>query len=355
MSRTLALSVARLYVGILLATLVGVTLVFLAVDFGDQQRSLAELPGPVVFELYAYRALIALRQLAPAAMLLAAGATVSVVRLRGEWLALQALGVSPLQAFWPIFALGSALAAALVLFDDAVVTRAVAQSYAIRPAAWQALGPQQDQQPRWFRFGDAVLEVRGESDGARLTDVTVYELDETFALRRRVDAASLAWTADGRWSAQGVTTHGGAPGELRLPAEASEALHVTGQRAEALRFHELAEQRRVRRALGLPTRNHELTHHLRIAYPFTGVAAAALAVLLALRPNRRGQLTLVLVDGVSISFLLVLLLAIGRTLVLNGRANAAVAAWAPPVGLLAVVAAAWALGIAARARAARSS
>ncbi len=356
MSRTLGLAVARLYVGLLLATLAGVTLVFLAVDFGDQQRSLSDLPGAVLLELYVYRGLIAFRQLAPAAMLLAAGATASVLRLRGEWLALQALGVSPLQAFWPIFVLGGLLALGLVAFDDAVVTRAVAKSQAIRPAAWQALGPQQDQQPRWFRFGDTVLEVRGESDGAQLSDVTVYELTPSFALWRRIDVTRLGRTSERTWRAEGVVSHSGGQAEvlagepLRLPPEAIEALNVTGQRAEALTFEQLAEQRRVRRALGLPTRNVEFAHHLRIAYPFTGVAAAALAVALALRSNRRGQLTLVLVDGVSISFLLVLLLAVGRTLVLNGRASAAFAAWTPPVGLLAAVIVSWGLGAHARRR-----
>lgn len=359
MSLTHAGSVARLYLGLLAATLAGVTLVFLAVDFGDQQRSLADLPTAVVAELYGHRALIALRQLAPAAMLLAAGAAVSVVRLRGEWLALQALGVSPWQAFWPIFALGGLLAAGLVAFDDRVVTRAVSESQRIRPAAWQALGPAGDAQPRWFRFDDAILEVRGEADARGFVDVTVYELERPFALRRRLDAKTLRLGEDGAWRAEGLVVHPGATTQaelatapITLPARAREALRVTGQRAEALTLAQLSEQQHVRRALGLPTRSHELTTHLRFAYPFTGVAAAALAVALALRPSRRGQLTLVLVDGVAISFLLVLLLAVGRTLVLNGRAAPAVAAWAPPVGLLLVVAALWAQGALGRRRSA---
>jgi len=74
----------------------GVLTVFLVADFVDRAKSYT---GPNwirdVLVLYGYKTVVAGHQLAPAALLLGAGALVAVLRSKGELTAIQALGFSP--------------------------------------------------------------------------------------------------------------------------------------------------------------------------------------------------------------------------------------------------------------------
>ena len=85
MRKTLFFYVVRTYVRSAVGILAAVLTVFLVVDFVDRARAYTG-EGWVwdVLRLYAYKALVAAQQLGPAALLLAAGATVSALRKRGR-------------------------------------------------------------------------------------------------------------------------------------------------------------------------------------------------------------------------------------------------------------------------------
>ena len=108
-----------------------------------------------------------------------------------------------------------------------------------------------------------------------------------------------------------------------------------------MRVRDILDQQQIRAKLGLPTQRFWLALHNRFAYPMTGVGAAMLAVALALRPNRRGHLTLAIVEGLLVAVVLFAFMLVGKMLVLGERVPALVAAWAPMLGLLGASAMLW--------------
>ena len=100
----------------------GVLTVFLVADFVDRAKS---YNGPNwirdVLVLYGYKAVVAGHQLAPAALLLGAGAMVAVLRSKGELTAIQALGFSRWTLYGPVLVVSCVVAAGLVVLDESVV------------------------------------------------------------------------------------------------------------------------------------------------------------------------------------------------------------------------------------------
>jgi lipopolysaccharide export system permease protein len=119
------------------------------------------------------------------------------------------------------------------------------------------------------------------------------------------------------------------------------ALRSRPGRPEQRRMHELRQQIRARRAVGLPIEAFSLAMHNRFAYPFAGVPAAILAVGLALRAGRKGHLTTAVVEGLLVAAGLWGIMVVSKALVLGGRVPAGPAAWAPVIGLGACAAAVW--------------
>jgi lipopolysaccharide export system permease protein len=84
-----------------------------------------------------------------------------------------------------------------------------------------------------------------------------------------------------------------------------------------------------------------LALHNRFAYPLTGFAAALLAVGIALRPGRKGHLTVALVEGLTVAVLLWGMMVVGKALTVAGHVPASAAAWAPFTVLVAAALVIW--------------
>ncbi len=354
MSRTLFRLVARLYLGVFLLCLLGVTLVYLVADFGDRLSVFLNHPASLVAEFYWFKGLMTVHQLSPAAMLLAAGTTISVLRRRSEWTAIQALGGSRWTVVTPIVGSALAVAAALVVFDELVVTKAgerVDFLMVNRFGRWGDYGffyfPKQ-----WFRVGSDIVHVRGEAHDGRLEDVTLYRLRDGFQLASRIDARALESRGGDAWVlADAVERRFEAGGQspvtrfpefaFTMPGSDPQTFRIRQGRPEQMRLRELEEQQVIRARVGLPVERFWLAMHNRFAYPLTGVAAAVLAMTLALRPSRRGHLTLALIEGLLVSLALFAFMLAGKALVLGEHVSPAVAAWSPIAGLVVLGAGLW--------------
>jgi lipopolysaccharide export system permease protein len=347
-SPTLFRLIARMYLGVFALALVGVVLIYLVADFGDRLNVFLNHPVAHVAELYWYKALMTLHQLAPAAMLLAAGATVSVLRKRAEWTAMQALGASRWTVVTPVLATALVVASGLVVFDELVVTRAGEKVDGLmvnRFGRWGDYGffyfPKQ-----WFRVGDHIVHVRGVTeDSGRLRDVTLYRLREGFQLDARIDADALesrggeAWVLfdarERRFEPDGsssLTLSAEVP--FTMPGSDPQTFRIRQGRPEQMPLADLRTQQVLRARVGLPVERFSLAMHNRFAYPLLGVAAALLAMSLALRPSRRGHLTLALIEGLLVSLALFTFMLMAKALVLGERISPATAAWTPIVGLV---------------------
>jgi len=343
---TLFLYVLRAYVKSVVGILAAVLAVFLVVDFVDRARAYTG-EGWVwdVLRLYGNKALVATQQLGPAALLLAAGATVSTLRKRGEVTALRALTFGPAALYVPMGLCAVAACLGLIAFDETLVVRASRRVDEISTQRFNRWGdwrlyytPKQ-----WFRRGENVFFLRAGSAEDGFRDVAILTITPSFQLSRRVDAEAMYPLAGTRWRLTGVVERSFLPDgstqvrtldeveyELGVPAS---SFHIRPGRPEQMRASELREQIVARAEVGLASRQYELALHNRFAYPMAGFPAALLAVGLALRPNRRGHLTAAIVEGLLIAVTMWGLMVVCRTLVMTERLSPMVAAWLPAVVL----------------------
>ncbi|MDY7224869.1 LptF/LptG family permease [Hyalangium rubrum] len=354
MRATLFFYVMRTYVRFAVGIFAAVLTVFLVVDFVDRARMYTG-EGWVwdVMRLYANKALVASQQLGPAALLLAAGATVSTLRKRGEVTALRALTFGPASLYLPIGLCALLACAGLIAFDETVVVKASRRVDEISTQRFNRWGdwrlyytPKQ-----WFRRGEHVFFLRAGSAEQGFQDVAILTLTPDFKLSRRLDAEAM-YPLDGtRWRLTGVVERSFSPegrtsvktleeGEYDLGVP-SRSFRIRPGRPEQLQVAELREQVAARTEVGLASRQYELALQNRFAYPMAGFPAALLAIGLALRQNRRGHLTAAIVEGLLIAVAMWGLMVVSRTLVMTERMAPALAAWLPSVVLIVAALALW--------------
>ncbi len=333
----------------------GVLTVFLVADFVDRAKSYT---GPNwirdVLVLYGYKALVAGHQLAPAALLLGAGALVAVLRSKGELTAIQALGFSRWTLYGPVLLVSCTVAVGLVFLDESVVGRASRRVDEITTLRFHRWGDWRSffGRKQWFRQGDRILHLQDGSGDEGFRGVTVLTLDSSFALTERMEADTMTHVEGTRWRLTGVAVRsfGGRAGStirslpdgvFDLGVERSD-LSIRPGRPEQMSSRILEEQIRARRRVGLPDRLFSLALHNRLAVPLMAVPAALLALALALRTGRQG-ITAVLMQGLLVTLALWGLMVVARGLVVGGRLAPEVAAWTPVVvlGVTAVALARW--------------
>lgn len=340
------------------AALLGVTAVYLVIDYVDRAKSY-EGAGwlAAVAELYGLKLVLVVYQLAPAALALGAAISLSALRRTGEVTALRALGRGPLVFAAPIATVAAIVGITLFSLEDPVIVPAnyrAEEITALRFHRWGDWGAYHHAK-RWFRGQDGRrLYQLGRPEGAGFADVHVYELSPEFKLRRRIDAATLLPMGDGRWRYADVVVHEfPARGEAReerhaerleRPPDDLDLFRVKTGRPSQLRRWELPGQIALREQLGLPSREWVLTLHERRAYQLTCVPAALIGAALSLRPRRRGHLTAAIAEGVGVTVGLHAVSALAHTLTLAGHLPPIVGGWLPlaVASLAAAVALRWA-------------
>jgi lipopolysaccharide export system permease protein len=338
----------------ILGALVGVVSIYLAVDYVDNSNAYVSVPGwvPLVLELYANMAVVVVRQLAPAAMLLGAGIAVSGFRQTREYTAMRAAGLGPWRLAGPVVATVLAFGAVLVVVHDGVGVRSAERVQELRAFTFDKGGDRRSLEAarapkRWFRGHDGrrVYHLRGVLPGGGFQQVTVLELTADFRLARRIDAVRMR--PDGAdWILDDVVDRTFLPdGSLQVVQGASrrysfdeppDAFRVVPGNPAQMRWRALVEQISVRDRLGLPVAEFELERDNRLAYPLAGVPGALLAIALALRANRKGHISAALVESVGVSLVFWGAQGITSALGLSGRVPPAVAAWLPDVVFLLV-------------------
>lgn len=346
--------VLRTYIRFVLGILGGLVLVFVVVDFVDRAKTYTG-PGWVAdaARLYGYKALTAVQQLGPAALLLAAGTTISALRKQGEVTAIRALTFGPTALYAPVLAFGLMACTGLIVFDEVVATyagRRVDEITAQRFNRWGDLRSY-SMPKQWFRRGDHIFVLRAGGAQEGFENVSIFTLSREFKLLRRLDAARMEWLDGTRWRLTGVVdrTFTGEQGTSVKSLESAEyelgiaasTFRIRPGRPEQMRVPVLREQIVARHEVGLATKQFELALHNRFAYPLVALPAALLGVGLALRTNRKGHLTTAIVEGLLVAVTMWGLMMVCRTLVLTERLSPPVAAWTPCVLLVLAAGALW--------------
>lgn len=337
--------VARRVLAASLLSLAGVVGIYLAVDFVDSAWRFSG-PGVVgaVIELYANKAAVVAYQVAPAALLLGAAIAVSGIRQTREWTAMRAVGLGPWRLAAPVLAVALLAGVAGIVLNDAVSVRAAQRAEEIealrfgaganRYLAWR-------EPKRWFRGHDGrrIYNLRGVLPGGGFERVSVYEVTTDFRLARRIDAGRMLPRPDGTWQLEdvevrtflddGSVTLERAPERTFAFPEPPDAFAVAPGRPSQMRFATLVAQTELRQRLGLPWAAFSLERYNRLAYPLAGVPGVMLAMALALRRNRKGNVAAALLEAVAVSLLVWSAQGVTWAMGLSGRVTPALAAWAP--------------------------
>ncbi len=328
------------------ATLAGVLAVVLVVDFADRAYSFKG-EGWVwnVIHLYVNLAADFGYQIAPAALVLAAGITVSSLRVQGELTAFRALGYRPAMMIGAILTACALICTGIIFINEWVVVGAARKAEEIKrtafsrkPGDFRAYLEQQ----RWFRSGDWVYNLRDATDTG-FHSVSLYEFDASFRLIQRIDAAAMDWDHGKAWELTDVTVSTFADGQregaqtfdhtsIELP-ETLDDLRIKTGKPRQMSMFQLFDQVRLRQRLGLL--DLEFKHELynRISYPYASVAGALIAIRLALRRHRSGHLATAMAEALGISLLMFTLWTVFRAMGISGILSPGVAAVSPLVTL----------------------
>jgi lipopolysaccharide export system permease protein len=345
--------VARRTLAAFLGALAGVVAIFLAVDFVDNAASFTG-PGwvPAVLELYVNKAAVVVRQVAPAAMILGAGISVSTFRRTREYTAMRAVGLGPWRLAVPVIAVTILSGGALLVVHDLWGVEAAQRAEEIQALRFGRGGDRRRfeaarEPKRWFRGKDGrrVYHLRGTLPEGGFARVTVLEVSGACARARRIDADRMRPDGGG-WILEDVEDRTFLPdGSVRFERsttrryefpEPPEAFAVVPGRPTQMRWETLLSQLGIRRRLGLPVADFQLERYNRLAYPFAGVPGAMLALALALRRNRKGHIAAALVESVGVSLLFWGTQGVTWAMGLSGRVEPWLAAWAPNVLFLVV-------------------
>jgi lipopolysaccharide export system permease protein len=344
---------ARRALGATLAALAGVVAIYLAVDFVDNSAAFGGHGWlPAALELYANKAAVVVRMIAPAAMLLGAGIATSTFRATREYTAMRAVGLGPWRLAVPVLAVTFGLGLVLVVLHDAVGVRAAERAEEISALRFGRGGDKRRylaarEPKRWFRGHDGrrVYNLRGQLPSGGFERVTILEVDPAFHLVRRIDARRMRpdageWVLeeveDRRFGQDGAMAIERAPERRYRFDEPPEAFSIVPGLPSQMRWRTLISQIDLRRRLGLPVVEFQLERYNRLAYPFAGVPGALVAAALALRRNRKGHVSAALVESVGVSLAFWGVQGVSWALGLSGHVHPAVAAWAPNVIFLAV-------------------
>jgi lipopolysaccharide export system permease protein len=333
------------------ATIGGVVLIYLVVDFADRARGFTGRAwGKAAAELYFNKAAVVTYQLAPAALIIAAALLITIVARRGELTALLAIGVRPLRLALPIAAFAAVLGAALFWLNEKVVVHAEARVEEIQVKRFNRWGDWATYHAgsSWLRGqGGRIYHLGPQRDGG-WEPATVLEIEQPFRLARRIDARRLEPDKNhGLRFLDAVETRyrhtsepGGSIDERRtdvlvenFPESASD-LALRSGRPQQLAWRQLREQVRLRAQTGQRSREYELAIAERLAQPLQEVPAAlaALGISLALqRPRRRLPVAAAVAAGLALSLVLWAASVVVHALSMSGTLSPAASAMAPAV------------------------
>jgi lipopolysaccharide export system permease protein len=321
--------VARQLLRIFVATLGGVVLLYLAIDFADRAHGFSGRAwGKAVLELYWNKAAVVAYQLAPAALIIAAALFASLLARRGELTALYALGVRPRRLAAPVGGVGLLSGVALFFLGERVVVRADARAEEIQVKRFQRWGD-------WASYHSGTSWLRGQTEEERALPApgggrrpeqtvtrmyhlgaerdrgwepaTILEIEPPFRLARRIDARRIEPAGPGTWRLLDAveiryalsSEPGGAIVERRanvliehFPETASD-LALRSGRPRQLPLRTVREQADRRARLGQPVREWRLAIWERIGQPVSIVPAALAGFAVILwRARRRRRLPL---------------------------------------------------------------
>lgn len=303
LDRMLLREMARLF----FATLSGVVLLYLVIDFADHAGSYSGRGwGAAVAQLYLNKAAVVTYQLAPAALILSAALLVAQLSRRGELVALFGIGIRPARLALPVAVFAALAGGGLLLLHERVVVRADEQVDRItlsRFHTWNDWGNYLIG-ASWVRGREGrIFHLGPRADDGAFAPATVLEIGAPFRLVRRIDARRLEPSGPSKWRlVDAVETLYLAPdgGNPRMEEKRSavllapfpdtpEELELRSGRPRQMRWGTLREEAARRERLGQPAHEFRVALAERAAAPLQAVPAALASLGITLWRGASGK------------------------------------------------------------------
>jgi lipopolysaccharide export system permease protein len=343
--------VAQYFKAFSVCMMAGVSLFFIV----DVSRSLESFQGyePQLATISAYFVLKLpniVREVYPAAALLAVLGSLGTLARHREILALRTCGVSSWQLALPLLYLSALISVVMLIWNETVVPRTAAESRRIRDmtimkkrstGAFNASSV-------WFQGNDGFFNIDYfDANRRALFGLTLYETNEDFRLRRILEVPEAFWRGE-RWDLLNgkvkiladdgsIAQRAMLPDELVLTTPPS---HFASRRLKTkeLSFRQLRERIDVLRVRRLQADAFRVDLHAKLALPFAGLISVLLGFPIAARGGGKGGVATNVVAGLGLGFAywatMAVALAAGRT----GGMPPMLSAWAANLTFSAVAA-----------------
>jgi lipopolysaccharide export system permease protein len=274
---------------------------YLLIDFFERVDSLIEYQA-TPYQYIAYflgKIPLIVTQVAPLGVLMGVFMTLGGLSRNNELNALRASGISLLRIAAPLLGVALLISAAVLTLAEYVVPISTRQSTYIMETELKGQAQQIFRRDRvWFREGQNLIHVLlAIPEQGLMRGITFYEVDENFAMQRRLDA-DLARYEEGSWTFEEVTERTFDPisGELAtlsfaqrrtLPfSRTPKDFRAPAQKNVELGFRELRQTVMRLRAEGYDATRYRVDMHSRLAVPVASLIMALLGIPFALQKGR---------------------------------------------------------------------
>ncbi len=250
-------------------------------------------------------------ELFPSAVLLGALAGLGSLAAGSELVVVRAAGVSRARVVWAALKAGLVMVIAAVVVGEALAPAAEQYAERRKTLAQTQRVLAETREGFWVRHGPDFINFRRILPGPRLADLTIYEFDADYRLRRAVHARSAHY-ASGRWVLEEVrysrlkddgVVKGRAPRSVRASFIDPALLEVVIVDPERLSASGLRRYARYMRENGLDAGRYELAFWIRVMSPLSSLVMLLVAMPFVFGPLRAAGLWHRILAGVLIGVL----------------------------------------------------
>ena len=294
------------------------TSLFLVFDFFERMRVFIKensTVGQVLSYLF-FKIPLILHLMMPVAVLIAVLLSVGRLSQKSELTAMRACGSSLVSIAKPLIAAGFIISVLMFALGEWIVpiaSQRVEEIYTFEIRKKDETGGL-DKSDIWYRANNKILNIgKYSSSDTTLHRFTLLEFDETFRLKRRVDAPQVTWEGNAiGWSMKNpiemIFLENGNIASITYPAlplvteERPQDFYNMKLRPETLSYRELQKFINKRKAEGIPVTPYLVDSAAKISFPFVSLVVVLIAFPFALTPARSGTMTLSFVSGIAIGF-----------------------------------------------------
>lgn len=344
LSPTLSGYIARVFVVWFLGLFLAITGVILLVSAVDMLNRLANEQGvtlALVLQLVLLRAPHLSQEVMPFTMLFASMGTFWRLTRTQELVVARAAGVSVWQFLLPVVGVAVAIAMLTVAVVNPLGAILLGRSEQLEARYFGAQTSSLAVSPTgvWLRQADlggqSVIHAdRVSQESMTLHNVIVFRYENVDRFIERIDAAR-AKLSNGKWQLRDAWVS--QPGKSsRFVEQVAVPTDLTADKIregfappETISFWSLPAYIELLEEAGFSAQPHKLQFHRLLAVPMLFAAMVLLAASFSLRPQRRGQVGVIMIAGIASGFLLHFLSNFVFALGLSAKLPVILAAWTP--------------------------